>query len=118
MTLYDFKTFPGGMDGGWPKRKRGPVWGDWDHESWARPSGGRTYEECQAGRDPNILNIADPCRGLPSGGSWSFKSPNLKYPGMEDDYEKLPYTPSGNSDPLMFLAQFAGTQLGKILGNR
>ena len=154
------------------KRKRGPVFGDWDHEEVGYPRRRGTYEECQAGRDPNILNIADPCAGLPHGRIgfpeslisdfpgrpqppiYDFpgrplppifdfpKKPGTPptfperpqppifdfpgrpqrpipgFPGMEGGYETLPYKPGAKMDPWMFLAGFAGEQLGRILGNR
>ena len=107
------------------KRKRGPVFGDWDHEEVGYPRRRGTYEECQAGRDPNIMNIADPCAGLPHGGigfpqrplPGRPQSPIFDFPGMEGGYETLPYKPGAKKDPLMFLAEFAGEQLGRILGN-
>ena len=153
MTLYDYKNPPSWMknlpnsglvaDPGFEswnrKRKRGPVFGDWDHEEVGYPRRRGTYEECQAGRDPNILNFADPCAGLPHGGIGFPESPIFDFPkkpgtpptfperpqppifdfpGMEGGYETLPYKPGAKMDPLMFLAGFAGEQLGRILGNR
>ena len=100
------------------KRKRGPVFGDWDHEEMGYPRRRGTYEECQAGRDPNIMNIADPCAGLPHGRIGFPESPIFDFPGMEGGYETLPYKPGAKMDPWMFLAEFAGEQLGRILGNR
>ena len=41
------------------------------------PGAGRdteTYEECQSRQDPNVMHIADPCRGKPHGG---FKLPEF-----------------------------------------
>ena len=110
------------------KRKRGPVFGDWDHEEMGYPRRRGTYEECQAGRDPNIMNIADPCAGLPHGGigfpqrplpdfPGRPQPPIFDFPGTEGGYETLPYKPGAKMDPWMFLAEFAGEQLGRILGN-
>jgi len=154
VTLYDYKNPPAAVKhlqqdpNGWPKydpvrgfpfppfpsprsdrRRRGPVWGEPGHEDVGFPRRQGTYEECQAGRDPNIMNIADPCAGLPHGGigfpqrplpdfPGRPQPPIFDFPGMEGGYETLPYKPGAKMDPLMFLAGFAGEQLGRILGNR
>jgi len=143
VTLYDYKNPPAAVKhlqqdpNGWPKydpvrgfpfppfpsprsdrRRRGPVWGEPGHEDVGFPRRQGTLEECRAGQDPNILNIQDPCAGLPSRGPQFPSTPDFDYPGMEGGYETLPYKPGAKMDPWMFLAEFAGTQLGRILGNR
>ena len=100
------------------QRNRGFGKGEWDTQRYPSSRGSETYEECQAGRDPNILNIADPCAGLPHGGIGFPQRPLPDFPGMEGGYETLPYKPGAKMDPWMFLAGFAGKQLGRILGNR
>ena len=67
----------------------------------------RTYEECQAGRDPNIENIADPCRGLPH----STKDIFPEYQLLEQS--------GGGIDPVIPAgAALLGEFLGRIIGGR
>ena len=64
-----------------------------------------TYEECQAGRDPNILNFADPCRNLPRSG----KGPDFRVPERS----------GGGMDPVISAgAALLGEFLGRIIGGR
>jgi len=66
-----------------------------------------TYEECQAGRDPNILNFADPCRGLPH----STKDIFPEYQLLEQS--------GGGIDPVIPAgAALLGEFLGRIIGGR
>lgn len=57
-----------------------------------------TYEECQARQDPNVMHIADPCRGKPSGG---FKFPEFPHsPPSTGEYDPRrsfpPFAPPGS----------------------
>jgi len=66
-----------------------------------------TYEECQAGRDPYILNFADPCRNLP-------RSTKDMFPEF-----RVPEQPGGGMDPVISAgAALLGQFLGQIIGGR
>ena len=68
-----------------------------------------TYEECQIRQDPNVMNIMDPCRGLPHGG---FKLPDL---GADlEGYPGIPQGPSVGQE----LGKLAGMFLGDFIANR
>tara|TARA_Y100000356_G_scaffold41475_1_gene32269 strand:+ start:367 stop:726 length:360 start_codon:yes stop_codon:yes gene_type:complete len=68
-----------------------------------------TYEECQSRQDPNVMNIMDPCRGLPHGG---FKLPDL---GADlEGYPSIPQGPSVGQE----LGKLAGMFLGDFIANR
>jgi len=67
----------------------------------------RTYEECQAGQDPNILNIADPCQGLLHSTI-----------DMLSEF-RVPEQSGGGMDPVISAgAALLGQFLGQIIGGR
>ena len=69
--------------------------------------GARTYEECQAGLDPNVMHIADPCRNLP-------RSTKDMFPEF-----RVPEQSGGGMDPVISTgAALLGEFLGQIIGGR
>ena len=67
----------------------------------------RTYEECQAGQDPNILNIADPCQGLLHSTI-----------DMLSEF-RVPEQSGGGMDPVISAgAALLGQVIGQIIGGR
>ena len=67
----------------------------------------RTYGECQAGLDPNVEYIMDPCRGLPHSTKDMF--PEFRVPEQS----------GGGMDPVISAgAAFLGEFLGRIIGGR
>ena len=66
-----------------------------------------TYEECQAGQDPNVKYFADPCRGLP-------RSTKDMFPEF-----RVPEQSGGGMDPVISAgAALLGQFLGQIIGGR